>query len=89
VQQVALDAMAVDPGAVAAVQVFQDVVFVFLNDPGVAAGRTVIAKNQVIVGLAADQEWKFVEVDARALARGVEDKESGAVVIRLRKFAVR
>jgi hypothetical protein len=88
-KQVTLDAMAVDPGAVTAVQVFENVLLVLLNDPGVAAGGAVIAKDKVIVGLAADQERKFVEVDPGALARGVEHKESGAVVIRLRKFAVR
>ena len=85
VQQVTLDAMAVDPRAVAAVEVLQDVLIVFLNNAGMAARSAVIAKNQVVVGLAADQEGKLIEVDAGALPRWVQDKESGAIAIRFRE----
>lgn len=78
VQQVALYAMAVHPGSVAAVQVLKDILIVFLNDACVAAGSPVVAQDQVIVGLAADQKRKLVQVHARTLAGGIEDKESSA-----------
>ena len=55
-EHVARNAFAVDPGAVAAAEVFDDVGSVFRNDAGVLAGGPVVAEDQIVIGLAAEQK---------------------------------
>jgi len=53
---VARDALAIDKGAVTAVEILKDIVAVFGDDAGMRSRGPVVAQNQVIIGLAADQK---------------------------------
>ncbi len=57
-EDVAGDAFAVDPGTMAAVEVLNDVGSVFGDDARVLAGGSVIAQDEVVVGLASQEEGK-------------------------------
>jgi hypothetical protein len=71
------DALTVDPEAVAAVEIFQDTLAVVVIDLGVVARDAAVAKDEVVIGRAADAEGEGMERDAGAAAVGVDDDERG------------
>ncbi len=69
-EHMARDLLAIDPGPMAAVQVFDDVASVFGNDPRVAARGAVIAQHQMIVRMAADQKRERIQAHPGTLPGG-------------------
>ena len=88
-QHVARDPLAVDPRAVAAVQILNDVGAVFRNDARVLARGAVVAQHQVVIRLAADQERQRFQRHSGTLAGGRQNQQRGgrqtACGIRIRR----
>src|ERR1700722_3892430 len=76
-EHMARDAFAIDPGAVAAAQILDDVGAVFRNDASVLAGGPVVAQDQIVIGLAAQLKRKRLQRDPRSLAGGRKHQQSG------------
>ena len=76
-QHVAGYAFAVDPSAMATVEILNHVGAIFRKDARMLARGSVVAENQIVIGLAAEQEGKRLQGDAGALAGGGEDEQGG------------
>src|SRR5579871_6226253 len=75
VQRTARHTLAVHPGAVTAVQIFNLICAIFQKNARVITRGSVVAKNQVIVGVAADEKRKLIDLLPRPAAGGMQNDQ--------------
>jgi hypothetical protein len=66
------DFLAIDENAMAAIEVFHQVIVAVLDDASVAARGAIIAQHQRVVGLAANRIRQRLNGDAAAVAGGAD-----------------